>query len=348
MKKKKNHPAAPEDTQPALPGFHEAIGEPRMQAFLAQLQSEYDETTDKKQFFEKYRFYYNCYAYASGGMGTPYADTGEGRFYPYMAVPGAAGGDPMRLATPQELDRALIADGYQRTIPPDIDHFLTADARARWNQNIADEKKPGQTLVAAFINEKDPLTEAYHFAVRGDTGQWSQKFGRGVIQTLDEDGTPLRPPHSGDNCFQQADAPEGERSGWKFVGYYWRPAEGIRTASNAHFPVVGLPAEEPGRTRQDVWMNATGVLSTAEEVKGWSLSKREDGRFELCLENAHGTATRVTLPEAFTTISDDGTHSILVNDPSGPAIDIELSPNGQVTGTEIPNPRTTRPSPFTR
>ena len=330
-----------------LPGFREALGEAEMKEFLSFLQSEYDTTPDKAQFFEKYHFYFNCYAYASGGMSDSYAPRDDGMFYPTMAVPGAAAGRPMRLATAQELDRAVVADGYERALPADAAPFLSPDARDRWNAKIADELRPGKTLVAAFVNVANPTVEAYHFAVRDDRKEWSQKFGRWSATSLDADGEPIRPPHQGLNCFQHPETFEGQPGEWTFVGYYWRPEAGLRTASDYDFPMVGLTSEQ-GRTREDVWMNTQGVVGAAEEVHGWSLQKLPDGRFKLGVTNAAGTTSYVDLPESFTRITEDGGHAIAISDPSGPTIEITMSPGGNVTGTEIPNPHTARPSPFSR
>ena len=308
-------------------------------ALVKAMRSEHALTPNKEAFYNKYTRYFNCYAYASGGVGSPYEANEYDAPFKTFAVPGASVGQPMRFITAEELDRGVVADGYQRVAPL---HASPAE-RAKLNQAAANQKRPGYTLVAGFIDNTGGA-QGIHFAVRDDQNHWSQKFGAGKIQHEDSDGKTLVAPHLGKNLFQRRDVPDGWDYAQNFVGYYWRPSAGLNVTGGVP-PVVPVTEKGTGKINKDVWLGQQGDIRTAKEVVGWSLKQESPSSFKLGLQHANGEATFVHLPKAILA-NLDGVYYVNISDPSGPATQLEINDTGKVTQHSVPMTSIKRPSPF--
>lgn len=334
-----NHNAAPScppgETKPPL-GPTPTKAE--VAKFVTALRAEHAATTNKEAFYNKYAHYFNCYAYASGGVGSPYALEGYDKPSKTFAVPGAAAGQPMRLIIAEELDRAVIADGYQRVVP------LSASPaeRARRNQQAANEIRQGYTLVAAFLDNQGGA-QSFHFAMRDDTKHWSQKFGSSTVEHHDFDHhSPIAAPHLGKNSFQRSDMLNGWDYALRFVGYYWRPNAGLNVRGGI-VPAVGI--EEHGHVRSDVWLDIAGGVCAAKEITGWSLKATSSTNFTLGLQHANGEVSFVSLPKSIL-VHLDGVYHISLSDPSGPTTQLQISDAGKARQLSLPNSDIKRPTPF--
>ncbi len=308
--------------------------------FLATLRAEYAKTENTAEFFEKYRRYYNCYAYASGSVSNPYAMEGYDAPFMTRSIPGGAAGAPMRFITAEELDRAVVADGYTRVVPPNV---TDPAEKLKLNQKAASEVRKGYTLVAAFIDDRGG-SQDFHFAVRDSGKLWSQKFGSGKVEYEDFDDSRIDPPHLNKNVFQNTDIVSQKEHNKRFVGYYWRPEKGLYV-EGAACPAVGVKIAGTNDYSHNVWLSASGTVRAAKEVRGWSLKTEKNGDFKLGLQHDGNDTTFITLPKSLLTTLDGVTH-IYFSDPSGPGTALEVQPNGKVKQRAWEYLDAKRPSPF--
>lgn len=302
--------------------------------------------TDPVSFYNAVRYYFNCYGYAAGSIGNGFMQTPSGMFIPVMAVPGALSGHPMEIFTPEELRRAVVADGFDPLNPEDYA-----------GQDIATLQRPGYTLVASFLKEENP---AFHFAVRGKDGEWTHKNGSSAVIKVRigalDDNTLLRTPH---------EHPEDYLGpAYTFAGYYWRPDEGINviagdtpvTAFDHDGNIVRSGFFDPETMKKNIWIGARGdTVSTSFEIKGFSLHALKNGGYGLSLTDAFNNRTQVTLPDdyIFNEYNEDGRRTgnktIDLNDPEGPNMKIVIYPDNRPPSLqEIPSlfPKPPATSPF--
>jgi hypothetical protein len=326
----------------SLPKTRRAI-----EALVQSLRAEHAAAPDKTVFYDTHRTLFNCYAYASGGVGNPFVMNAYDTPTLTMAIPGARAGKPMRFVDGDELDRAIIADGYTPAIPKDAQRTLSADALLRMQATIAKEIRPDQVLIAALIDDSG-LRREPHFMLRDQQGRWSQKFGAAAVLHSDYPDGPLTPPHLGHNKIQQR-YPQDEHS-YRFVGYYWRPAAGLAVQAGIA-PAIGIPSPAGGY-RTDIWRNGNeSHVEVAKEVRGWSVKKHPDGSVTLGLEHDNQQRTFLTLDAASIPMLDKRVYGenigyIAVVDPSGPALQLQLLPDGRVKASTAEYPTAKRPSPF--
>jgi hypothetical protein len=334
----------PED--PATARLKQPKTAAEIKEFMAELRAEFAATTDKIAFFQKYRLFFNCYGYASGGIGNPFVMEAYDTPILITAVPGALAGKPMRFVDEHELDRGVVADGYVPVIPRDQAEKMSGDEKQKVLDAAEKEIRPNQVLVAALIDDRGYRREI-HFMVRNQKGQWSDKHSTWLIKNQNSNHSFFSAPHLGMNDRQQLSA--NGQHGYRFVGYYWRPAEGIPVMADVP-PVIGIASEKGGDYRKDAWLSPnTSSVYVDKEVRGWSVKKNPDGSIVLGLEHDHKQQTFVTLPRtSILSVPQNGGEIdyIHIADPSGPSMELQVLPNGKVKAATQDYPDIKRPSPF--